>query len=136
MAEIHGNFRLSVQNELTEMMKIACATEVPARIQELFNSAVELVSSLDKPKRTTVFFTRRKIEVLFESGQVGIYVKNFIAFDLDKLENCQDDMIIAAFLEEFVHCLLGIQDEKEVGYKVSEIYPRVRFDGEKYVSKK
>ena len=136
MAKIHGKFQLSIQNELTDKMKIVCSAEVPMRIQELFSKAIEIISPHIRAEEITIFFTRKKFGVTFANDHVGIYVKNFVAFDLDKLETKHDDMITVAFLEEFAHCLLNIHDEKEVGYKVSEIYPKVIFDGEKYLLKK
>jgi len=135
MPEVYGGFQLPIQNELTDKMKIICHTEVPIRIQELFNSAVEIIFPHVRPEKTTIIFARELFPVRFDNNHVGIYVKNLIAFDLNKLETKHDDMIIVAFLEEFAHCLLGIQDEKEVGYRVSEIYPQVTFDGEKYLLK-
>jgi F420-dependent methylenetetrahydromethanopterin dehydrogenase len=135
MPEIHGEFELSIHNALTDMMKIACTTGVPARIQELFNKAIEIISPHVRPEIVTIIFTRGKLSVTFTSNHVGIYVKNLIVFDLNKLERCADDMIVAAFLEEFAHSLLDIRDEREVGYKVSEIYPRVVFNGQKYRSR-
>jgi len=116
-------------------MKIVLNTEVPERIQELFSKAIEIVSQYVKPERATVIFCRGSFPVTFTPEHVGIYVKNLIAFDLSKLETKDNKMIMAAFLEEFAHCLLDIEDEKEVGYKVAEIYSEVGFDGKKYFIK-
>jgi len=133
MPEIHGNFQLAVQNELTDKMKITCCSDVPLRIQQLFSEAIKIIFPHIRPQKMTVVFSRGDFPVRFIDEHVGIYVRNLIAFDLNKLEKKHDDIIIATFLEEFAHCLFGIDDEKEVGHKVSEIYPRVIFDGEKYL---
>jgi len=135
VVEVHGNFELKIQNALTDKMKIVCCTEVPERIEELFGRAIEIIFPHIKPEKITVIFARKQFVISFSDVHVGIYVKNLIAFDLDKLEIRDDNMIIAAFLEEFVHCLLNISDEKEVGYRVSKIYPNVLFNGEKYLRK-
>jgi len=135
MPRIYGNFQLATQNELTDKMKITCCTNVPIKMQQLFSQAIDTIFPHIKPQKMTIVFTRKEFSVRFEEECIGMYVRNLIIFDLNKLETKHDYMVIVAFLEEFAHCLFGIDDEKEVGYKVSEIYPKVTFDGEKYLLK-
>lgn len=135
MAKIIGNFNLVIENELTDKMKIWSRSEVPSRIQTLFNKAIELVTPHVKPDLTTVVFSRGPFPVSFADNEVGIYIVYLIAFDLNKLEKYADDSVIVAFLEEFLHCLRHIYDETKVGYEVAKIYPKVAFDGNKYIDK-
>jgi len=132
LAKISGQFHLSIQNELTDKMAINSVTQVSSIIQNLFNRAIEVITPHVKPEKITVIFCRNNFPLFFGRTHVGIYFRNLIAFDLDKLENAHQDIIVAVFLEEFVHCLLHVDSEEEVGYRVSEIYPKVGFDGEKY----
>ena len=135
MAKISGQFHLSIQNELTDKMAINCVTQVSPIIQKLFNRAIEVITPHVTPEKITVIFCRSNFPIFFDRNHVGVYFRNLIAFDLDKLENTHQDIVVAVFLEEFVHCLLHIDSEEEVGYGVSEIYPKVGFDGEKYFLK-
>lgn len=126
---------MSIQNELTDKMAINCVTRVSPLNQILFNKAIEVITPHVKPEKVTVIFCRNNFPIFFDRNHVGVYFRNLIAFDMNKLENVHKDIVIAVFLEEFVHCLLHIGDEEEVGYRVSEIYPKVGFDGEKYLLK-
>lgn len=98
-------------------------------ITSLSSRAIEIVSPNVKPDKSTVIFARGAFPAVFTPEHVGIYVKNLIAFDLNKLENKDERIVIATFLEELVHCLLNIENEVEVGYKLAEIYPEVIFNG-------
>lgn len=135
MAKISGKFHLSIQNELTDKMAINCVTKVSSIIQKLFNRAIEVITPHVKPEKITIIFCRNNFPIFFDRNHVGVYFRNLIAFDLNKLENTHKDIIVAVFLEEFVHCLLHIVSEEEVGYAVAKIYPKVGFDGEKYLLK-
>jgi len=135
LAKISGQFHLSIQNELTDNMAINCVVKVSSIIQRLFNRAIEVITPHVRPEKITVIFCRNNFPIIFDRNHVGVYFRNLIAFDLNKLENTHRDIIVAVFLEEFVHCLLHIDNEEQVGYRVSEIYPKVGFDGEKYFQK-
>jgi hypothetical protein len=136
MAKIFGNLTLSVQNDFTDGLCIHCTVEVSPRIQTLFNKALEIFTPYAKPQEVNIFFVSKEFRFVFGGEQIGLCIKKLIAFDLSKLENYSDDFVLAAFLEEFAHCYLGIEDETEVGHKVCEIYPKLEFDGTKYVIKK
>jgi hypothetical protein len=116
-------------------MAINCVTQVSPIIQRLFNRAIEIITPHVKPEKITVILCRKNFPIFLDRNHVGVYFRNLIAFDLDKLENTHKDIVVAVFLEEFVHCLMPIDSETEVGYRVSEIYPKVGFDGKKYFPK-
>lgn len=110
----------------------AITVEVPQRIQTLFNKSIEIFAPYAKPEEVNIFFVRKQFRVIFDEKRVGMYIKNLIVFDLDKLENHPEEMVLAVFLEEFAHCYLHIDDEKEVSHAVCKIYPKLEFNGKKY----
>ena len=119
-----------IKHNVLDKLKIEFVSHVPKRVIGLFQAAINIIARAGAPnKPVKVIFARGSFPIRFSDDHIGIYIRNLIAYDVDKLEKIKhDELLMAALLEELVHIYFDIDDEVKVGKKVAELYPRVKFD--------
>jgi len=120
-----------VSPKLKPQLTIMTSEPIREELVKLFCKATELIEPIIRPGKIKVVFARKHFRITIDDDIIGCRVRELLIFDLSKIEKISDERyVIAAFVEEFVHCYLDSDDEELVARKMVELYPALVFDQE------